>query len=293
MIIVTGATGQLGHAIVEQLLRLHPAAQIGVSVRDPDKAGDLAAQGVRVRHGDFSDAASLDTAFEGATQLLIVSSNAAASGGDPLAQHRNAIDAARKVGVKRIVYTSHAGVGASSKFPPMRDHHATEAMLRDSGMAWTALRNGFYAASGIAMIGDATTSGVILTPQDGPVAWTAHADLAEAAAILLTNEGRFEGPTPPLTGAEALTFDNVAALLSDLAGKPVRHETLSDDAMRSAMIARGTPAPAVPTLLGLFAASRDGEFATVDPALANLLGRRPVSMRDLLAAKFAPNNGQP
>jgi NAD(P)H dehydrogenase (quinone) len=293
MIVVTGASGQLGHAIVEQLLRLHPAAQIGVSVRDPGKAGDLAAQGVRVRHGDFSDAASLETAFEGATQLLIVSSNAAASGGDPLAQHRNAIDAARKVGVKRIVYTSHAGVGASSKFPPMRDHHATEAMLRDSGMAWTALRNGFYAASGIAMTGDATNSGVIRTPQDGPVAWTAHADLAEAAAIILTNEGRFEGPTPPLTGAEALTFDNVATLMSKLTGKPVRHEILADDAMRSAMIARGTPASAVPILLGLFAASRDGEFATVDPALANLLGRRPVSMRDLLVKKFAPDNGQP
>ena len=289
MIIVTGATGQLGQAIVEQLLRLHPAAQIGVSVRDPSKASALAARGVRVRHGDFSDAASLETAFEGAKQVLIVSSNAAASGGDPLAQHRNAIDAARKTGAQRIVYTSHAGVGAVSKFPPMRDHHATETMLRDSGVAWTALRNGFYAASGIAMTGDAMNSCVIRTPQDGPVAWTAHADLAEAAAIILTNGGRFEGPTPPLTGVEALTFDEVAALLSDLTGRPVRHEIFSDDAMRSAMVARGTPAPAVPILLGLFAASRDGEFAKVDLTLANLLGRRPILMRDLLARKFTAN----
>ena len=286
MIIVTGATGHLGNAIVEHLLKRHPAAQIGVSVRDPGKTGDLAAKGVRVRRGDFGDPVSLDAAFEGATQILIISSNAAASGGDPLAQHRNAIDAAHKAGAKRIVYTSHAGVGASSKFPPMRDHAATETMLRDSGMAWTALRNGFYAASGIAMTGDAATSGTIRTTQDGPVAWTAHSDLAEAAAIILTDEGRFDGPTPPLTGAEALTFDDVAALLTELTGRPVKHKILTDDAMRSAMLARGAPAAAVPTLLGLFAASRDGEFATVDPTLAELLGRRPSSMRELLARRF-------
>jgi len=92
-------------------------------------AGALTALGVRVRHGDFEDPKSLQHAYEGATQLLMVSSNAGASGGDPRAQHRTAIDAARHVGARRIVYTSHMAASATSAFPPMHDHAATEAML--------------------------------------------------------------------------------------------------------------------------------------------------------------------
>ena len=103
MIVVTGATGQLGHAIVLQLLERMPADGIGASVRDPDKAAGLAQRGVRVRHGDFDDAASLAHAFEGATQVLVVSSNARARGVDALAQHRTAIDAASAAGAARIV----------------------------------------------------------------------------------------------------------------------------------------------------------------------------------------------
>ena len=188
MIIVTGASGKLGHAIVEQLVARVPVDQVGASVRDPAKAADLTALGVRVRRGDFADPESLRHAFAGATEVLIVSSNARASGGDTLAQHRSAIDAARAVGAGRIVYTSHMGASASSAFPPMHDHAATEEMLRQSGLAWTALRHGFYAASGVALMGDALETGVLEAPADGKVAWTAHAALGlmdlEAADVL-------------------------------------------------------------------------------------------------------------
>lgn len=179
MIVVTGATGHLGRAIVEHLVARVPPERIGASVRDPAKAEAFRTLGVRVRHGDFDDPVSLRQAFEGATQVLIVSSNARASGGDPLALHRAAIDAACAVGVKRIVYTSHMAASASSAFPPMLDHAATEDMLRGCGLAWTALRNGFYAASGLMLMGDALTTGLLEAPADGKVSWTAHADLAE------------------------------------------------------------------------------------------------------------------
>ncbi len=106
MIIITGAIGQLGRAIATQLVTRIPAAGVGVSVHDPQKAADLEALGVRVRQGDFSDPASLPHAFEGATQILLVSSNARTQGGDPLVQHAAVIDAARTVGARRIVYTS-------------------------------------------------------------------------------------------------------------------------------------------------------------------------------------------
>ena len=164
MIIVTGATGQLGHATVEALARRMPAGGIVASVRDPAKAADLAALGVGIRHGDFAQPTSLATAFKGATQLLLVSSNAAATGGDPLAQHRAAIDAARAVGIRRIIYTSHMAASPISAFPPMLDHVATEEMLAASGLAWTALRNGFYATSGLMLMGNFAQTDQIEAP---------------------------------------------------------------------------------------------------------------------------------
>jgi NAD(P)H dehydrogenase (quinone) len=287
MIIVTGATGQLGRAIVEKLITLVPASGVGVSVRDPSKAAELEALGVRVRHGDFGVPQSLAAAFEGATQLLMVSSNARATGGDSLAQHLAAIVAARAAGARRIVYTSHMGVSDASAFRPMHDHYATEQMLRESGLAWTALRNGFYAASGLALVGDALETGVIEAPADGKVSWTAHADLAEAAAIILANEARFDGPTPPLTGSQALDLSDLAAIASKLMGRPVHRHTLTDEDLRARMAARGAPDRAARIVLGLYIASRRGEFTTVDPTLENLLGRKPLTMLELMTAKVS------
>ncbi len=287
MIVVTGASGQLGRMIVEQLLLLMPAAQIGASVRDPEKAQELAQRGVRVRRGDFTDPDSLLSAFEGATQVLLVSSNASAYGGDPIAQHRTALDAARASGVGRIVYTSHMGASPTSAFPPMRDHAATEEMLRSCGMVWTSLRNGFYASSGIQLMGKAPETGVINAPADGKVSWTTHANLAEAAAYVLTHEGEFDGPTPPLTASEALDLADLAALASDVLGRPVRREVQPDGDAQAGMAARGLPPHVVDIVLGLYRASRVGEFATVDPTLSRLLGHSPMPMRESLKASLS------
>ncbi len=288
MIIVTGASGQLGRAIVERLLERIPAEQIGVSVRDPEKVQDLKERGVRVRHGDFEDPASLTQSFEGMTQLLLVSSNASSRGGDPVAQHRTAIAAALAAGAERIVYTSHMAASFTSAFPPMRDHAATEEMLRQSGLAWTALRNGFYTSSGLMLMGDALKTGVIEAPADGKVSWTAHDDLAEAAAVILTSPVQFEGPTPPLTAAEALDLSDIAEIASALQAQPVRREVITDDAQREKMVARGLPAPVLAITRGLYLASRNGEFAAVDPTLERLMGHPTTPLQDVLARKISP-----
>ncbi|WP_224249551.1 NAD(P)H-binding protein [Hyalangium gracile] len=282
MIVVTGATGQLGRLIVEKLVTRVPVDRVAVSVRDVQKARELAARGVRVRQGDFTDSKSLAHAFEGASQVLIVSSNAAATGGDPLAQHRAAIDAARAAGARRIVYTSHMAASRSSAFPPMLDHAATEQMLGESGLAWTALRNGFYAASAMFLLGQALRMGVFEAPPDGKVSWTTHADLAEAAAVILANEGQFDGPTPPLTAAQALDFGALCDIASSLLGRPIRRSTVSEDELRAKLTALGMPAPRIAISLGLYRASRNGEFTAVDPTLQKLLGRAPTSMREVI-----------
>lgn len=250
-------------------------------MRDVKKAGDLEALGVRVRSGDFAVPESLRHSFEGARQVLLVSSNAASYGGDPLAQHRAAIDAARAVGAKRIVYTSHLAASATSAFPPMLDHAATEQMLRDCGLAWTALRNGFYADSAFTLMGAALETGLIEAPADGKVSWAAHDDLAEAAAVILKDEGRFDGATPPLTGSQALDLADLAAIASELLGRPVRREVIADEALLARLGPRGRFA------LGLYLASRRGEFSVVDPTLEQLLGRRTLQVRELLQQKLA------
>ena len=282
MIIVTGATGQLGRLIVEELLARLPPDRIGVSVRDPGRADDLAARGVRVRRGDFDDPASLADAFEAATQLLMVSSNAAAAGGDPLAQHRNAIAAATAAGVRRIVYTSHMAASAASGFPPMRDHAATEAMLAGCGIDWISLRNGFYAATVPQLIGDAARSGVLAAPADGKVSWTTHADLAAGTARVLADEGHAGGPTPPLTAREALDLADVAAVLSRQAGQAVERRVIADEDYAAQLAGLGFPGPVIDIMLGLFQASRAGEFGATDPTLERLLNRQPAAIDDWL-----------
>lgn len=282
MIIVTGATGTLGRQIVEHLFDLVPVERIGVSVRDPSQAGHFANVGVRVRHGDFARPDTLASAFEGGTQLLMISSNARAFGGDTAAEHRQAIDAAKAAGIGRIVYTSHMGVSASSAFSPMHDHAATETMLRDSGVAWTALRNGFYASSVLMYLGDTLATGRMQLPEDGKVSWTAHADLAAAAAQILAQDGMFDGPTPPLTASEALDFADIAALLSRIHGRTITRETISDADYEAKLSATGMPPAVVEIVTGMYRAAHAGEFAAVDPALSRLIGRAPARVETLL-----------
>ncbi|MEU6829851.1 NAD(P)H-binding protein [Nocardia beijingensis] len=285
MIIVTGATGQLGRQIVERLLTRVPAEHVGVSVRDPRKARPFAERGVRVRQGSFTDPRSLVHAFEGAAQVLIVSVDK--MGEECVEEHRTAIEGAVAAGARRILYTSQMGANPSSHFQACRDHAATEDALRACGVPFTSLRNGFYAASAVHFLDHAVDSGRIALPADGPVSWTAHADLAEAAAVILADEGRFDGPTPPLTGGQALTFDDIAAIASEITSRTITRTTTPDEQFQEQLTGQGVPAQRAAELVGIFAAGRAGEFATVDPALATLLGREPIGLRAVLRERLA------
>ncbi len=280
MIIVTGATGALNGATVDHLLDRLPASELAVAVRDPGRAQRFAARGVQVRRGDYADPSSLPAAFDGADQLLLVSSSD--PGADAVGLHRNAIDAAVAAGVGRIVYTSHQGAASGSPFSPARDHAATEQLLGACGTAWTSLRNGFYAHSLDLLAGPWRETGVIAVPADGPVSWTDREDEAEAAADVLTSPGTYDGPVT-LTASSAPTFEEVAAIASDLTGRAVERVVVSEDDWLADRTAAGQPEFVARFLLGMYQAAAAGFFAGVDPLLAELLGREPRGVHDALA----------
>lgn len=285
MIIVTGATGALNGTTVEHLLKLVPADQIGVSVRDVEKARHLAERGVRVRRGSYEDREALLDSFEGAEQVLLVSSNDPAA--DQASLHRVGIETAVAAGARRILYTSHQHTGPDSPFAPAREHAATEALLAASGVAWTSLRNGFYAHSLDWMLGPWRETGVIAAPADGPVSWTDRADEAEAAALILAGKRSFDGPVT-LTARAAVTFEEVAEMASEVTGREIRRVVVGDEEWVAGLVAHGTPEPMARLLLGAFLAAREGRFAQVDSLLGDLLGREPATVRDLLADRVGP-----
>ncbi|MFF5992499.1 NAD(P)H-binding protein [Prauserella flavalba] len=283
MIVVTGATGGLGGAIVEHLLKRLPAGQIGVSVRDVGKAQHFADRGVRVRQGSYEDPAALRDSFAGARQVLLVSGNDPAA--DMVGLHRNAIEAAVEAGARRILYTSQQGAVPGNPYRPSDIHVATEAMLGESGVDWTALRNGAYGPLD-QVLGPWQQTGVIAQPEDGPVPYTDRADIAEAIAVILAGDRSFDGPVT-LTASAAVTFDDFTRIASALTGRTIKRILLDDEQWIADQLAIGVPEQLARLLLTWYQAARAGYFADAGPLLAELLGREPRTAADRLAAHLA------
>lgn len=272
MIVVTGATGELGSRVISNLLTHTDASRVGVSVRDTSKASALEAKGVRVRAADFTEPASLARAFEGADTVLVVS--AAIRGAAAADANRAAIDAARQAGASRILYTSHQAASHTSHFPPAMVHAATEDHLATLGVPYTALRHGFYANALAYIVGGAVEAGAIYAPADGPVSWTSHDDLAEADAKAVLDDSWPSGPTAPLAAPESHDLASIAGLMSEMTGRTIDRVTLEDDEWLDAAVKRGMPEGAAQLTLGQFKASRAGEFNATNSQLENAMSRK-------------------
>ncbi|MBU5272974.1 SDR family oxidoreductase [Staphylococcus caprae] len=280
MLIITGATGTLGQLVVEEALKVFPANEVGVSVRDASKAQELVKRGVSVREGDFKKAESLTQAFDGADDLLVISGNGQ---GEELVQaHKNVIEAAKQVGVKRLLYTSQIGSAPQSHFQPMVDHYQTEQLLEESGLNFIALRNGFYSASGQQFFFGGLQDGQLKLPKDGPVNWTTHEDLAEGIVKIIQDEN-FDEKYPQLTSSRAITMEEIA---NEYKQDGIERVVISSDEYKEALsFIPNLPEEMKQMFVDIFEASADGDFNKTSPLLEQLLGRKPQDIVDILNNK--------
>ena len=283
MIVITGASGQLGRLVIQSLLTKVPASRIVAAVRNPQKASDLAALGVQIRRADYTDSAFLDAAFQGAEKVLLISSSEV---GQRLAQHRNAIDAARRAGVSLLAYTSllHAD---TSPLGLAGEHVATEAWLAQSGVPFVLLRNGWYTENYLASIPPALQHGAFIgSAGEGRIASAARADYAEAAAVVLTTPGQ-SSKVYELAGDEAYTLAEFSAELSRQSGKAIPYVDLPENDYKAALIGAGLPEPIAGLLADSDSGAAKGGLFDDTRQLGTLIGRPTtplaVSMRAALA----------
>jgi NAD(P)H dehydrogenase (quinone) len=290
-IAITGASGQLGRLTAEALLERVAPSEVVLVTRSPDAVSDLAERGAVVRAGDFDDPASLAPAFAGVERLLLISASVI---GSRVHQHRAAIDAAVAAGVRSVAYTGGANPSHSNPAAAMRDHRETEEALLASGLAWTFLRNGIYAESLLNGASAAVASGRLITNAgEGRTAYVARADCAAAAAAVLTTDGH-DGKAYDITSADALDAADVAALFSELSGRPVEPVYLSDDEWIAAMVEHaGMPAPLAQVIATFGIAARQGYLGAVSTTVAELTGREPASVRAVVEARREELVGAP
>ena len=283
MIVVTGATGQLGRLTLHALLRSVPAQEIVAAVRTPAKAQDLAALGVTVREADYTKPETLDAAFAGADKLLLISSNEI---GQRAAQHRAAIDAARRAGVQLIAYTSVLNAG-DSLLGLAGEHRETEAMLADSGLPFVLLRNGWYTENYTASLPTALAHGArIGAAGNGRISSAARVDYAEAAAAVLTREGQ-AGKVYELAGDASYTLVELAGEVAAQSGKPVVYQDMTEADYKAALIGVGLPEVVAALLSDSDAAAAKGALFDDGHQLSALIGRPTTPMAASVKAALA------
>ncbi|QCR34703.1 SDR family oxidoreductase [Nissabacter sp. SGAir0207] len=283
MMVVTGATGQLGRLVIEALLEHVPAGEIIAAVRTPAKAADLAARGVVVREADYNRPETLATAFAGADKLLLISSSEV---GQRLAQHQAVIDAAKAAGVNLIAYTSLLNAD-DTPLALGEEHRATEAALRASGVPYVLLRNGWYTENYAASIAPALAHGAFIGAADeGQIASAPRADYAAAAAAVLLADNQ-AGQVYELAGDESYTLAAFSAEIARQSGQPVRYLNLPREEFERALLNAGLPA-------GLAALLADSDSGAAQQALfdqshtlSRLIGRPTTPFADVIRATLA------
>ena len=280
-ILITGATGQLGRLVVDNLLArgIEPSA-VRAGARDVARAADLAELGVQVGPLDYDAPETVAAAVDSVDALLLVSSSEV---GKRAAQHQAVIDAAGAAGVAKLVYTS-ASKATTSDLVLAPEHKATEEAIAASGIPAVILRNNWYTENYVPDVARAKDTGVIAASVgEGRVATASRIDYAEAAAVALTEDGHI-GQVYELGGDVAWSFDELAAAASELTGREVRYTPITTAEHAAELEAAGLDAGAVGFVTALDANIRDGALAETDGTLSRLIGRPTTPLDEGLRA---------
>jgi len=282
MIAITGATGQLGRLVISSLLKKIPADDIIAIVRSVEKAKDISALGVKVRQADYNQPASWDAALQGAEKVLLISSSEI---GQRVQQHRAVINAAQRVGVKLLAYTSvlHAD---TSVLGLADEHRETEAAINASGVPFTLLRNGWYTENYAMGIGAALSLGAVYgCGSDGRISSASRADYAEAAAVVLTSDHQ-AGKVYELAGDASYTLSEFATEISQQSGKSIPYINLAEAEYKKALLGAGLPESLAELLANSDTGVSKGALFDNGQQLSGLIGRSTspwqVAVRDAL-----------
>ena len=288
MILITGATGHLGNATINFLLKKTPASKIAALVRDEQKAAGLSAKGIALRKGDYFDAQSLQKAFQGIDTLVFISSGDLQN---RVQQHENVVNAAKAAGVKNIIYTSVVKSTPTSKFTEGIDHWHTEAMLKQSGITYTVLRHTFYIEVLPMLFGGALQSGQwYYTAGDAKANFASRLDMAEAIANVAANPAPHANKIYEITSGRSYSFHEIAGIISQAAGKQVTYIPISLETLKDGMKQAGVPEAHIPMLASVADSISAGELDVTEDSLEKLLQRKPADLKDYLPTLLSSSN---
>jgi NAD(P)H dehydrogenase (quinone) len=285
MLLVSGASGNLGRRVVELLLEAGtPPNKIVAATRSPEKLADFAAHGVFVRQADFEDLGSLASAFAGVDRLLLVSTDVLDGTNRRIQQHLNAIKAAEEAGVKHVVYTSIVNPTPDFAAVVNPDHRATEEGLAASNIGYTSLRENIYTEMLLGSLPQAVATGTLFRATgNSKTAYITREDCARSAAAALSSS--FDGRrTVDITGPQALTQYDIAAIASEITGRIVTYIPVELEVAIQGMVGAGLPRPAAEAYASFDSATAQGQFSAVSNGVEGLTGRKPTSVADFLAA---------
>lgn len=286
-IMVTGATGHLGHLVIQQLLQQVPAHHIVALVRDPAKAASLAAQGVIIRTGDYHQPETLHQALQDIESLMLISSN---DFNQRFTQHKNVVDAAVAAGVQHIAYTGLAirDIAASPLQPLLGDHFQTEEYILSKGIQYTFLRNALYQEVLPMFVGEQVLqTGLFFPAGDGKTCFVSREDLAEASARVLT-QPEHRNKTYTLTGPATPDFQEIAQYIGQASNQSVPYLNPGPEVFASTLEQAGVPVPMIQFSAAFAAAIAQQDFDLQSTDLEAILGRPATSVAQYLHSVYAP-----
>ena len=281
MILITGATGQLGGIVIDTLLKKNIlASQIAALVRDDSKAAYLKEKGIDIRLGDYDNKPALDAAMQGVDKVLLVSGGNAANG---LQQHYNVVDAAKQAGVQCIGYTSHCLRDRNTlENELMLRHFQTEDYVMASGMKYLIFRNILYMDSmALNLIGGRKVleASINLPAADGAVSYALRSDEAEAIGNVLAGED-CSSRIYEFTGSRLYSFYDVAQALSELSGKPITYTPVDMESYKQKAKEIGLPEHVINLIAPFMTDIKNGQGSTVTSELEEALGRKPIDLKE-------------